>query len=456
VTTQHLLIAAVALVAGASALIVALRMQPGTIVTIGLMLGVFSGNWDHLGLPIGIDRLFVLGGIGLALIRWKRDGWVGLRFDGVGLLMATLVGYAVVSAVWAGDLTDKRPAFALADALGLLPFALFLMAPALFRTEQERRVLLGGLVALGAYLGLIATFETAHLYSLVFPKYINDPSIGIHVDRARGPFTEASANGGAMIVCLVACAMAFTTWRSSAARVTALGVAALCAVGIVGTVTREVWLAAALAALVPLAVFRPLRRFLVPVTVAGALVVVGSLAVVPGLSNQVHQRASYNRSLWDRLNSNRAAVNMIEARPALGFGWGQFGANSPTYYTTAADYPVTGVGQLHNLALTIGTELGLVGLALWISILLLAFGRALTRRGPPELEPWRIGLLPVIIGFLVISNFAPVTYPFANYLVWAWAGIVYFGLPATATAAAARPVLAPARPPLGPQAQPTG
>ena len=68
--------------------------------------------------------------------------------------------------------------------------------------------------------------------ALVFPRYIVDPSVGLHFGRARGPFVEAAANGLAMCICAVAAALLALAAPGAGARLPAL-VIVLCAVGIV-------------------------------------------------------------------------------------------------------------------------------------------------------------------------------------------------------------------------------
>ena len=75
------------------------------------------------------------------------------------------------------------------DRLSLVGFVLFFVAPKAFREESDRHILLGTLVALGAYLGLTALFETVGPDALVVPDYISDPSVGTHriARAARSP-----------------------------------------------------------------------------------------------------------------------------------------------------------------------------------------------------------------------------------------------------------------------------
>jgi O-antigen ligase len=115
---------------------------------------------------------------------------------------------------------------------------------------------------------------------------------------------------------------------------------------------------------------------------------------------------------------------MTEARPALGFGWGDFGTASIPYYRLAATYPLTSVGDAHNVPLSNASELGLLGMGLWLMILVMGLGGAALKRQPPELEPWRLGLIAVAVAWFIQANFTPLDYAFDNYVVWMWAGLL--------------------------------
>ncbi len=134
----------------------------------------------------------LVAGIVAALVREARSEQPRLRTRGVHLLLVAILAWTAYSALFAGTLTVKDPFFALLDYLGIVPFALFWVAPAAFPGPRERRILLTTLVGVGLYLGATAFFETIGPSALVFPRYIMDPSVGIHWGRARGPFVEAA------------------------------------------------------------------------------------------------------------------------------------------------------------------------------------------------------------------------------------------------------------------------
>jgi putative inorganic carbon (hco3(-)) transporter len=159
--------------------------------------------------------------------------------------------------------------------------------------------------------------------------------------------------------------------------------------------------------------------------------------VVPGLHAKLSARAVSQKPVWDRLNSDAAALRMFESRPLLGYGWGTFPRYGPHFYHVAKNYPLSSVGEVHNVVLSNAAELGVVGLGLWLLGLAAAMIAPFRRRGPPSLEPWKLGLVAVTVAWLVQANFAPLAYAFDNYLPWLFAGIA-LGLPEAATKARGR------------------
>lgn len=409
-----------------------LLLEPAWILTAGVMLSVFSSNWGNMGIPIPVDRVVIVCGIGAALLRSLRaDAEPKLDIRRVHWVMLLLVLYAVGSAAWSGSLTSHAPLFALLDRLGVVPFLLFLVAPATFSTQRQRRILAFGLVLLGTYLGLITLFEAVGARAFVLPHYILNPALGIHAQRGRGPFLEAGANGLAIFECLVAAAVTMSWQRSRRLRWLVLGVIVLGTAGILFTLTRQSWFGAGAGTVAAMLAHRRLRGWLPLAGVGVAVVAVAALVLIPGLSQNVNQRLADQVPLWDRLNSDAAALRMVEARPAFGFGWGRFGPASAPYYRLAATYPLSRVNVAHNLPLSNASELGLVGLALWLAIVIAGVAAPAARRAAPDLEPWRIGLIAIAVAWLVQANLTPLDYAFDNYVVWLWAGLVFAGRAAT-------------------------
>ena len=425
VATPFLLLVGAVAAAGAAYLF--WQIDPAWSISAGLALSVFSGNWDHLGLPgvVAPDRALLALGVLAVLARapGARNHPPLPTGPAHWALIAAAV-YAVGSAIYSGTLVEERGGFLLIDRFTLMGFVVFAVAPVIFATARQRQILLLTLVGLGAYLGTQALFQTINADALVFPKYILDPDIGHHPDRARGPFVEAEANGLALFACCVAAVMAAVAWAHSGARWFAGTVAVLCAAGCLFTVSRAVWLGSLLGAFVALVAFHELRRFAVPLLAGTALLVLGAFVVVPGLQDQAKQRQTSKLPVWSRQNTNSAAVRMVADRPLLGFGWGRYQDESLPYFWQAKNTPLSGTqANVHNVVLLNLVELGLIGTTLWLVALLLAVGGAIVSRGPPELRPWRIGLLAIGVQFAVVLNLTPLVQVFPNVLLLLWAGV---------------------------------
>ena len=413
--------------AGLGVLAIAITVRPAWPLSIGLALGAFSGHWGDMGAPIAFDRLLIGSAIVSTLVRERIRSPDALRTRPIDWLLALVAIYAVGSALIADTFQFESVRFALLDRLSVLGFVLFFVAPKAYREARDREILLGALVGLGAYLGMTAVFEEIGPEALIFPDYINDPTVGTHHDRARGPFAEAAANGLILYACAVASVMAVFTWRDPRWRKVAIFVAGLCALGILLTVTRAAWIAGGVATVLTLLAVRETRRFAIPaVAVVGAGVLL-AFAVIPGLQEEASERADDDQPVWDRQNSNTAALRMLADRPLLGFGWGRFPAESRDYYRQTADYPLTFVGNLHNMYLANAVELGLIGAVLWLAAAVIAIVGSILRRGPPELRPWKIGLIAWLMCYAVSALSTPLGFALPTLLLWTWAGVARGG-----------------------------
>jgi putative inorganic carbon (hco3(-)) transporter len=414
--------AAAVLAALFAAAVLVATVEPAVTISAGIALSVFAGQFDRLGSPIGLDRVTLVAGILAALIRDARSEQPRLRTRGVHLLLLAILAWTVYSALFAGTLTQKAPFFALLDYLGIVPFALFWVAPAAFPGPRERRILLTMLVGVGLYLGATAFLETIGPSALVFPRYIMDPNVGIHFGRARGPFVEAAGNGLSLYLCAVAAAIAIPQWRRKWIPIAAL---VLCVIGVVFCVTRQIWLGGIAGTIVAMLSHRRLRPWLVATAAIGVIGVVALLAFVPGFQAKATMRLNDQKPVWDRLNSNDAALRMTGERPLTGFGWYAFARDSDPYYRLADDRALTVVARPHNVLLSYGAELGLPLLIAWLAALAIAIGGGARRRGPPDLDHWRTGLLAVACCWMAVANFSPMGYAFDHAMLWLWAGLTW-------------------------------
>ncbi|MGA3220151.1 MAG: O-antigen ligase family protein, partial [Acidimicrobiales bacterium] len=321
------------IVLGALALAYLLSQVEITVLAIlAILLEVFSGNWTLMSIPVPLDR--VAFGITLCSLVLKGARNVSARRLAVrpvhiALLCATT--WAVCSAIIAGTIGSGLGFYALVDRFGLVPFIWFLLAPIFFGTARQRRLLIGALAGLGLYLGLIGTMEGLHLYKFIFPHYIANPNVGIQWGRARGPILESTGDGFCTFVGGTAAAIGLKLWKTTWVRCLCLAAMALDLATLFFTLTRGVWIGALAGIVIAMLLSRRTRRVLVPGLVVGALVVGTSLAASPTLRTAVVGRAESQSPVWDRANTDLAALRIVAEKPLTGVGWENFVNVAPDY-----------------------------------------------------------------------------------------------------------------------------
>lgn len=388
------------------------------LVTAGIVLQFMSGHSSNYLLPVPLDRPLLIAGIALALYRalTQRRPWSPTV---IHLLMAAFLGWVLISMAWSGSLSSTGAIFAWLDAVGLVPFALYLLAPLVFGTQERRRVLLGGLTLLGGYLGLIALLEGLGWYELVWPQYIYNPG-SPHFGRAGGPARQVASNGMQLMGCAVAAAVfargATRPWLGRAA----WAVAALCLMGTFFTLTRSVWLgvfAGLVAAM--LTNRRSIKPLLLGTAATGAFLALALIAL-PDLREAVGERLSDSRSAFDRLNANAAAIDIVLARPLHGIGFHQFAPSQADWLWQSPDIPVTSTGiAVHNVLLGYAAELGLPGAGLWLGCLVVA---VISLWQSPVTDPdhtlLRKAALAYTVCWLIVGMLVPMTYALPATLLW--------------------------------------
>ncbi|MGH2854665.1 MAG: O-antigen ligase family protein [Solirubrobacteraceae bacterium] len=407
------------------------ELPPAAAACAAVALTIFSGGWARIGLGgLPFDRLLL---VIVALSFFLRAPGLAHtprpQIKGIHLLLGLTIMYVIASAVAAGTFTGEVGILSIVDRVGVAPYLMFLLAPAIFAGHRERSLLLATLVGLGAYLGFTAIFESLGPHSLVFPHYIAQADSELRGERAGGPFQSSVSEGFATFACAVAAAIAFTQWRSPRWRCVAAVVAGVCVFACFLTLERGVWLAAVTATLVTALATRGGRRWIVPGILACGLVVGGALLLSPSLSSKASARVNRQVSVWDRENQSFAGLRMIEAKPLFGFGWNRYTSDSVEYFRQPGAYPMIGypvpkqLEPLHDSYLSYAVELGLVGALLWLVSFLWGMGRGAFSRGPAELRPWKLGLIAISVFFLVVSFFNPYLAPFSVLVLWVWAGV---------------------------------
>jgi len=306
-----------------------------------------------------------------------------------------------------------------------IPFVLFYVAGIIFKDDADRRDFeTFALVAL-AYLSLIAIFFMVDAKQFIFPRYILDEGLGIHADRARGPFLQAVANGVALNILGL---LALDSFRRRRLRgVWAAILLAALPFAILATKTRSVWLS--FAASIALLVFsrnQRLRRLCVSMLLAGAL---GLLAICLlsdhqcSLSNRLAERSPVEF----RMAMYQAGAEMFLMKPLLGWGGAAMQAELAA---RVSDFHQEEF-YFHNTYLEIAVQYGLLGFALYLWLVVALFRVGRRRDNEPDFvcssfadDGFRSLWPLILLVYLVNASFVVMNYQFVNGLVFSLAGIL--------------------------------
>jgi len=223
--------------------------------------------------------------------------------------------------------------------------------------------------ALGAYLGFTSVFEHFGVTSLVFPKYILDPTVGIHFGRSRGPFLDTISNGGMLLVCFLALAF-LSSSLTGRKRLLTLFLTLLMVPAVYFTETRAVWVGIAGVTAVILILRTTMRRTAVMV---GCAMLIGYLSGVAGKFSPYETTLFSRRqnTVDYRVANSEITWRMFEKNPFFGIGWGRFRAEWANYFDRNTDSALTRdlADGNHTTFLGILAELGIAGFSLFGAVL---------------------------------------------------------------------------------------
>jgi putative inorganic carbon (HCO3(-)) transporter len=330
-----------------------------------------------------------------------------------------LLGLATLAVVRALREPFDAQTWSLVASKFVVPLILFHLAILTFRCAWSLRSFEVFVILSLAYLTFIAIAFLADAQFLIFPRFILDESLGIHADRARGPFLQAVANGMSLNI-LGILAIVFAPQR----RIFLLLWVAL-PFAVLATMTRAVWIAFAVSAVAlcfRLGV-RHLRRVCVTLVILGAL----SGAAVYFTEN----------SLASALRERTAEQGPVDARMAVyDAGWSMFQERPLSGWTAARMYEelarrMSGYHLrtffVHNTYLSLLIEFGIPGLLLYAILFfnLFRLGRttSATTETPTIAKLRRVWPILLCV-YLFNAFFVDMAYQFVIGLLFTVAGIL--------------------------------
>jgi len=380
-----------------------------------IVAAVFGHEFMHFDLgpvPLTLDRILLPVLVAAYLVQRRLGrvrpgplGWTDV------LLLAFLVLLAVSGSVagWGIDKTglggDAEPLLRL--LLGyLIPFSLYWIARGARADQRQLTTVHAVLACLGIYLAITGLLEISGQWWAVFPRHIADPEAGIHFGRARGPMVQAVRYGLWLGVCLLA-AWAWCPRLRRPGQLVLIALTPLMLAALYFSYTRSVWLGTAAAVTLLLGLklrgaWRPL--VLGGVAAAGLLVAVLAANDLVGFEREQSARAT-RHSVSLRGSFAYISWRMFLDRPLFGFGFGQFPEAKLPYLadrSTELDLESTRNLVHHNHFLSVLTETGLAGFALFLAVLACWTHTAWKIAGRPDAPPAAKAQALLLLGAITI------------------------------------------------------
>ncbi len=420
----------------------------GDVMTLILVWFVTSACFSYFfwrqGVPVPgvgevnvtIDRLMILGIVlaaGLSALFGRLPVKPPPR---VLQIILVLLAFFTVSLVLSGfrSISEVTPYFRLAGGYFFPAIALILTYFAV-NDEPQIKKICWFFFLFGLYLTLTAWAEYFKLWSLVFPRYIADPELGIHWGRARGPFLVSASLGITLVFCFFN-NFFLASRNDGPPRVLIYLVNLLMLPAIFFTQTRSVWLAMVVCSVLWLVLSRKIRNKVAIFLVFLAGGIIGFSIFYTNLLSPQRERGGVTDPypVYARLGLVKITGQIFREYPLFGVGFGHFRDFATKYAQDPTSKYIRFGSRLieHNNFLSILAECGLVGLVLYFLVFLNVFqhSRTLYHRIPPEAGGWVSRDLVILFWILLVDYLIDGMFretsvdPFNNGLFFAFTGLI--------------------------------
>jgi O-antigen ligase len=376
----------------------------------------------------------VLGAAGVALSRQRSRA---PQFGAVEGLMAMLVLWCIFSAVLPHPYaeSDGTPAHYFILLGVFVPFTLYVVGRTVIDNDRTITVFLWALIGVWVY-SVAHSILQFHAKGLAWPATFDNYSASASwSNRALGVFGNPVENGYVLVLGFVlALFVARTPSTRPLPRAFLYAMAVLSVYAIYLTRTRVVYLVFALV-LVGAVFLVPRVRAICASMLGGGVVAMVAFAPILLTDDRNSGGLLSSYEIQDRLNMIATAIWAIGQKPIAGWGIARFDkVNTYHHQQWSQEIPwFRGYGiEAHFMELGITTELGFIGLALWLPILILVWRKLrhavkLARPGRDLLVGRELiamfagfGVLWTIVGFTVDLRFLS----FANAMAWLLMGVV--------------------------------
>jgi O-antigen ligase len=316
-----------------------------------LAAGLFTGK-VHLRINITIEivmGVFVL----ICIVSMIRVGFVAVSPEFISPWFMFITGY-------------------------FFPFIVFIFAKNYIVREKDVTLILRALFYFGVYLSITAFFEYTNIRQFVFPRYINDPEIGIHFDRARGPLLNAAFNGVGILIGFIS-GLHLLQKKTGFAKVFYQAALLLFFPAVFFTLTRSVYLGLLITLFIFLGWYKtPFSKWKL-ISLPLAVILIVGIVNSPRLLSTERREGGVAQAVEVnvRLALIRKSIYLFSEQPVTGLGLAQFIPSSLRSYKGPVSFveeDATATLQ-HSHLLGIAAELGIPGILLYLTLIILILRR---------------------------------------------------------------------------------
>jgi O-antigen ligase len=365
----------------------------------------------HRGLPLMMLAIMVLGSMaGLHKYKVPKPTW--FEFALVGYAIATLFSIFMFS---------PDPGFTTTEAYDriIIPILLYALIRILVQDEESFNRILPILLFIAlsqAFFGFAYIFARGALPN----AWVRTAAEGARATgslRAPSTYSTTLLFAGAIML-----HTALSRKVKGNKRFLLIGVFAACLMAVFFTFSRASWLAAAAFMIGLMAVYPRYMTRLAIILLPIVLILGGGL-----LADQfsfANDRLDSNESAFSRLPVMLASVRMFETKPVYGWGYGNFDIYDRQFQGRVGNLAVPRNDHAsHNLYLTILSEQGFTGLALYLAPVVALFALTLKKwRKLPSEGFWSRKLLAilwlVIASHVIVNNFSNMRNVFGLGIWW--------------------------------------
>lgn len=392
-------------------------------------LCVVSQLFYYYSWPVRPDRIICVLALATFVVAYFRGNTHKIKIQTVEYCMIAFTAFLSGSMIY-GNVTDREwieQSTVILQALNisLFPFLFYFVAKHLSYNREAVRNLSKCLVLVGLYLGLTAIFERYELSAFIWPSYIIDPTVGIHLGRSRGPFVNSVFLGMVLVFCIMNMLLLWSVAKVTLQRLLLGGSILVCMVGVYFTNTRGAFIGMGVA-LTTTMFFRVQSRRMV--AIAFGIVIVGFVTV--GANQLSLFGGKRQNTVVDREVNYLVALQMGMENPMFGIGWGRMGAEFDKYHKMIGSPKFGGWDGNHNEYLGIFAQVGIIALIIYVFILIRLIHMIVSayRQLPSHLEFEKglaVSALGCILCYMIMANFSGVSsHPLPSELVFLHVGIV--------------------------------